>query len=373
MTGKRTRRSRSKDEPELELDASEWVEFGGELYWAVDETAGGAPVGLTLSEYRQIVEDVSGGEGWHVAKRLLRSAMTSRGRHEPEIGRVVHLGDGLSRDAFAAEVEDGAGSKSLVVLLPRERDPERDCRTRDEASLLARLAPLAKQFRTPRPVAVLPSPLGMALVLEHVHGIPVDLRAGRMQGVRPWALVGELAAAVHAIPLEALGEISGHATRRDHGEAALSALAGLEHDQDPCVRSALEWLGENLPPVEPSTLVHGDLLGQNILLPLPWESDSKPALIDWEYARRGDPAHDLAIVTRGVRRPFQVEGGFDRLLDAYREASRRDIHPHEVRFHELCLLLGLYRDPRNAPVRAQHLHQIEIMLEHLRRGRAREE
>jgi thiamine kinase-like enzyme len=30
-----------------------------------------------------------------------------------------------------------------------------------------------------------------------------------------------------------------------------------------------------------------------------------PAVIDWEYAIRGHPAYDLAIVTRGTRRPFQ--------------------------------------------------------------------
>ncbi len=41
---------------------------------------------------------------------------------------------------------------------------------------------------------------------------------------------------------------------------------------------------EHLPPATPSTLVHGDLLGQNILLGL-----SKPdAVIDWEYAQLGD-------------------------------------------------------------------------------------
>jgi len=39
---KRSRRLRRGDEPEVELDPAEWVEFGGELYWEAGETAGGS-------------------------------------------------------------------------------------------------------------------------------------------------------------------------------------------------------------------------------------------------------------------------------------------------------------------------------------------
>ena len=36
---------RPGDEPTL--SGEEWVEYGGELIWAVDFTPGGAPIGLT--------------------------------------------------------------------------------------------------------------------------------------------------------------------------------------------------------------------------------------------------------------------------------------------------------------------------------------
>jgi len=55
------------------------------------------------------------------------------------------------------------------------------------------------------------------------------------------------------------------------------------------------------PPDDPSVLLHGDLLGQ-ILLAM----DGPHHVINWEYATRGDPAYDLAIVTRGVEQPFQI-------------------------------------------------------------------
>ena len=96
----------------------------------------------------------------------------------------------------------------------------------------------------------------------------------------------------------------------------------------------------HLPPPEPSLLVHGDLLGQNILV----DPDGSPSVIDWEYAQRGDPAHDLAIVTRGVRRPFQVERGLEKLLEAYHRHGGTGVTIEQVRLHELCLVAGWYRD-----------------------------
>ncbi|UCF47833.1 MAG: hypothetical protein JSU89_11760 [Myxococcales bacterium] len=42
---------RPGDEPAL--SGEEWVEYGGELIWAVDFTPGGAPVGLTEREFRR--------------------------------------------------------------------------------------------------------------------------------------------------------------------------------------------------------------------------------------------------------------------------------------------------------------------------------
>jgi aminoglycoside phosphotransferase (APT) family kinase protein len=102
-------------------------------------------------------------------------------------------------------------------------------------------------------------------------------------------------------------------------------------------RDALAWAKEHLPPDEPAALLNGDLLGQNILID---PTDLRPfAVIDWGCAGMGDPAYDLAIVTRGVRRPFQVDGGLDRMLDSYAAArtSQPQVTREQVRFYELCL------------------------------------
>ncbi len=126
---------------------------------------------------------------------------------------------------------------------------------------------------------------------------------------------------------------------------------------------ALGWARDHLPPPAPATLVHGDLLGQNILLGL----DRPPTVIDWEFATRGDPAWDLAVVTRGVRRPFQIEHGLGKLLEAYNARSAHPILEPEVRFHEICLHLSWWADALEGGP-GLPLDQVEARLRNLKRA-----
>jgi aminoglycoside phosphotransferase (APT) family kinase protein len=271
---------------------------------------------------------------------LLRSALGAGGR-EPEIHRIRHIGEGLSHDAYFALVEGEHGPEGLVVLLARAANAARDRRIRAEARLADELAALSLPFFVPRSRALVETRTGLAWIRECALGMP--LAKLRDPAYAPWTLTGTLAAAVHAVPLAAVPSLDGHATRRAHGQASLLELASLADDPEPLVAEALAWMDAHLPPEEPAALLHGDLLGQNILVDL--VDGSPPALIDWEHARRGDPAYDLAIVTRGLSRPFGEPRGFELLLEAYRAASGRALPAREVRFHELWFALSSYRDP----------------------------
>lgn len=83
--------------------------------------------------------------------------------------------------------------------------------------------------------------------------------------------------------------------------------------------------------------MHGDLLPQNLLFTIP--DDREIAVVDWECAQIGDAAYDLAIVTRGVRRPLGVANGLHRLVFFYNEAAEQQISPSAVVAHELLLHL----------------------------------
>ena len=77
----------------------------------------------------------------------------------------------------------------------------------------------------------------------------------------------------------------------------------------------------------------------------------------------GDPAYDLAIVTRGGRRPFQIDRGLDRLLEAY-AACAPEVRKEHVHLYELCLLTRWYRDSLDPSLRS---HPPGEMLDRLRR------
>lgn len=350
------RRSRHKgrtlheaDEPAPE--GEEWVEFGGELIWVAGWTAGGAPYGLTLDEWRREMRSEPCGPGWASARDVLKTlvGLQSPSGAQIELGRVTRIGAGLFRDAYAATAEvspdPNALSGSWVVLLPRSNaDGDELCvQSSRELRVLAALQGCQLPFRVPRPLGALPGPHGTSLVREFVPGVPLDLRAGHQPSLRPWEIVATIAAGVHAIDTSAVAECFRErpATRRDHAYVALESLEALECAE---ARDALAWAKEHLPPNEPATLLHGDLLGQNILIdpmePRPY------ATIDWACARMGDPAYDLAIVTRGVRRPFQIDGGLHRLLEAYGAAygCQSRVTREHVRIHELCMAADWCRE-----------------------------
>jgi len=104
-----------------------------------------------------------------------------------------------------------------------------------------------------------------------------------------------------------------------------------------------------------------DLLPQDIRLDL--LGDGPLGVIDWEYASLGDPAYDLAIVPRGVRRPLGDERGRERLVDAYSKRRGRRITVREAPLYELCLLARWYAEVRRSHgARSPHAQQQRTVL-----------
>jgi aminoglycoside phosphotransferase (APT) family kinase protein len=313
---------------------------------------------------RRYSERDARGTGWARAKDVLREVIGRELGTVRDIGRVVKIGDGLSRDIFAAEVELATGAcDSYIVALPR-RDAPRDLseRTTRELRLVERLRTFSFPFHLPEMVGALPDGKHLALVRRFTPGVMLDLRAGRQGALRPWDIVAEIAAAIHRVPGEAVADLlPGAATYEMH---ARTAIAGVDESDSPEMRDARQWALENLPPAHRGVLLHGDLLGQNVLL-TPGHS---PTVIDWEYARYGDPAYDLAIVTRGAKRPFQIADGLARLLDAYRHHGGREIKAEHVHIHELTLIAGWYRtalNERGPLAAAQELDRMRGLLRRL--------
>ncbi|HEX7671391.1 MAG TPA: phosphotransferase, partial [Polyangiaceae bacterium] len=173
-------------------------------------------------------------------------------------------------------------------------------------AILERLAALRLSFRVPRVVRCAAGSGRAATIRTFLPGIELDLRAGRQTSVKPWLVVGELAAAVHQLPAKVPRDCLPNFTSRE-GFASYQVESLRRGRHHPDVARAIAWAKDSKPVAGPASVIHGDLLGQNILL-APGE---RPALIDWERCALGDPAYDLAVVTRGVRRPFQIDRGLD--------------------------------------------------------------
>jgi aminoglycoside phosphotransferase len=295
---------------------------------------GGAPYGTSVSQFRRLNEQDSPRRRWVRAKYALQDAFESP-TSRVDVGFVKSLGCGLSRQGFCANVEltpdPDARSGVYVALISTGEDPDYHAGVVREAEALRWLDGRLTKVRAPKVVALVDTDGDLILVETFVEGCEVDLRAGRQPG-RPWELVAEVAAAIHEVPPPP------ELAPRTHREHRMDTLATLERavSIDERTGRALAWMHEHLGDPNPGVLLHGDLLGQNLRI----FPDEAPGVLDWRFVAVGDPAADLAIVTRGVRRPFQIGRGRSELLDAYNHRSSVQVDAASLTFFELALLLG---------------------------------
>lgn len=285
------------------------------------------------------------------------------------LGVVEKVGDGTSREIFAADVASPSGStwahRRVAVLLPREGgDSALEARTRREARMLEFLAGEALPFRTPLSFGVYPDPKGLALVRSFETGLELELGARARARASPWATVAAIAAAIHDLAAPKLAWLEPPFPHRR--ALALAVVRPLDGVGAPELADARAWMVEHLPPSTPCVLIHGDLHGANILL----GAERPDAVIDWEYAQLGDPAFDLAVVTRGRRRPFLVERGLERLLDAYAQSAACGVERAYVHFYELVLAANWYRQALHVGGAAGAARQLRFLRGVLRRAEA---
>jgi aminoglycoside phosphotransferase (APT) family kinase protein len=121
----------------------------------------------------------------------------------------------------------------------------------------------------------------------------------------------------------------GAVLREVHGVRA--AAAGLRGYREGRIRDAEEALAgtpdaglarrvaAGPPPEGPLAFLHGDLVAANVLWP-----PAGPVLVDWEFARMGDPAEDLAYLAELNGLPGAVHGAVLAGYDAPGVAARVD-------------------------------------------------
>ena len=144
----------------------------------------------------------------------------------------------------------------------------------------------------------------IGLIESAVAGMPLNFLSRDFDAESQLKTIAQVASAVHRLPKSKFTHLVQRSDSRTHVLEELNVLPGSLFDEFGEAAMVREWILRNLPEGRTSTVLHGDLLPQNLLLAI--RADPEIAVVDWECAQIGDAAYDLAIVSRGVRRPFGI-------------------------------------------------------------------
>ena len=165
-----------------------------------------------------------------------------------------------------------------------------------------------------------------ALFLDHLPSttLQAQLEAGSDPDAATTGLC-QLMADVAAIGPEALPGVpcpSDWDAYIDAKLAAWRAIADEHVEALPVIRYLVAWMDAHRPPQAPFRLVHGDLQAANVLV----TPDGAWHLIDWEFARIGDPREDLGYYNAysGAVPPNLVARDVDAFLAGFRERTGLD-------------------------------------------------
>lgn len=295
---------------------------------------------------------------WHWLRSITETSLNDSGRFPGKInvdGKMEWVESGLYHDNYCFRITGTDllkewKEKSLMLRIGSRKSP---LRTADEAgSYLSREAKTLQQlknarfgFQTPELICAVNAdaqhPIG--LIETWVRGIPLTLYKGSIFEERIIPTIAEVAVSVHQMDTGQFDHLEAFKNSKAHILNELSGLAPDLFKEYSAAFRAKEWILSRLPKNRPSVVLHGDLLPQNILCR---ESSEgwQVALIDWEFAEIGDPACDLAIVTRGNRKLMGIKNGLHLLVENYRLAGGIDLTAADVRIHELLLCLKWLRD-----------------------------
>lgn len=339
----------------------DWLAIGDTLIWLPKDCT---QTNDKLSSPAKL-DVMLNGAGWAIARSALNIMLPLyyQDRIKYQIEWVTKIGEGLSREVYRADVtiiNDGEEHHELLAVSLILNDADIDVRSRliKEQYILKSIYNKTECFSVPRPIGMLWKDGRLFSFTSFIRGFPLEIKTAKSLNKKPWETVAKIAAEVHGFPVQNLPEsLKKYKTREDH---AISEINDFNKFNVSEIQDALSWVSENLPGRQNSVLIHGDLLGQNILQTL----EDGMFLIDWEYSCLGDPAYDLAIITRGSKKPFQVASGLELLIDSYLASGGQAIAKKNVHVYEILFVIGCYQRSLD---RSSGGHGPEYYLDFLRR------
>jgi aminoglycoside phosphotransferase (APT) family kinase protein len=299
---------------------------------------------------------------WHWLRSITETSLNDCGRFQGKVnvdGKMEWIESGLYHDNYRFRISGTDLHKEwkenpFMLRISSQNSPLRSidesCKyLNQEAKTLKHLKNAGLCFQTPELICRVKAgshhPIG--LIETCVRGIPLTFCKGSIHQDRIIPTIAEVAVSVHQMDTGQFGHLKTFENSKAHILDELNSLSPDLFKQYSAALRAKEWILSCLPESRPSVVLHGDLLPQNILYyeaPDGW----KIALIDWEFAEIGDPASDLAIVTRGGRKLMGIKNGLHLLMESYRHAGGIEFSVADVRIHELLLCLNWLQDSSEA-------------------------
>ena len=290
---------------------------------------------------------------WHWLRSITEGSLNASGKFPFSVsvdGKIEWIDSGLYHDNYrfwivGPELPEEWQDKSLLLRLSTQKKvPRSKTETVQyllrEAQTLQALKDAGFAFETPELVCMVKSearqPVG--LVENWVWGMSLQFYKDSSDADRIIPTIAAVAAAVHRLPPGRFSHLPALPDSRTHILKELKSLSPALFREYPAAQAARKWILSRLPVNRPATVLHGDLLPQNINCGEN-KGEWKIAVIDWEFAAIGDPAYDLAIVTRGDRRLMGKNNGLQQLIDNYRETDGIDLSLADVHIHELLMIL----------------------------------
>lgn len=264
---------------------------------------------------------------------------------DAEVLSLSLLAGGASKEAWAIDVASNGETLELLVRRATGGLVFADMLSIDEEYRVLQAA-FAANVKVPRPYSYIEDLAGRdAFLMERVKGETIGRRIVRRpelagaRGVLPNQMAEQLAH-IHSIPLEHVDFVSGPQAP----PAAPAALDSLEVQLDtlpephPAIELGLRWLREHEPASHGLVLVHADFRLGNFII----DEQGIVAVLDWELARRGEPAEDLGWALVRAWRFGQDErrlagvGDVEPFLERYNELAGRSLTLEDLFYWELA-------------------------------------
>ena len=224
---------------------------------------------------------------------------------------VLQFSGGQSNPTFLLETPDKKyvlRKKPPGELLPSAHMIEREYRI--FAALQESDVPVPKMYLLCEDEALVGTPF---YVMEYLDGRvfrdPSLPQVAKAERGKIYAAMADTLAALHAIDWRAAGlaDFGKHSAYVERQIRLWTRqFRAAETEPNPAMERLIEWLPENIPADDTTTIAHGDFRLENLIF---HPSEPRPlALLDWELSTLGHPLSDLAYNCMAYHLPHDTPG-----------------------------------------------------------------